>query len=68
MYVADVDLRFEVEACNNFVESRQHVRWYHDVHSLVNSEWSQPETELQGNKYALVVYTPNFGIYIYILF
>ena len=30
MYVADVDLRFEVEACNNFVESRQHVRWYHD--------------------------------------
>jgi hypothetical protein len=28
--------------------------WHHDVHSLLNSTWADPETQLNDRKYTLV--------------
>jgi hypothetical protein len=58
LHVADVNLGFEVNTCDNFVEPRQHMGRHHDVHSLLNSAWTHPETQLDVNMYTLVSYEP----------
>jgi hypothetical protein len=59
----NVDLGFEVEACNDFVELRKHMWGYHDVHSLLNSTWAHPETQLSTEDDVSIIYDVGPGVH-----